>query len=86
MFALLLVPTAGCNDSQSKQCTAVCQRETDCAEEQSNKGEPHPYDFDECVAACVSLEADKASVERVQKHMQCVENASDCQTLLNCRI
>lgn len=85
-FVLFTLLALGCSDSTSKQCNVVCQRETDCAEEQGNKGEPYPYDFDECVAACVNLEADKSSVKRVETHMQCAERASDCEALMNCRI
>ena len=83
----LLAPAAACSDTSSKQCNTVCQKETDCAEEQSNNGEPYPYDLDECVAACVNLEADKSSIERVKEHMRCAEKAgTDCEALMNCQI
>lgn len=82
---IVLITLAACSEPRSEDCKSVCQRETDCAEQQSNLVENYPYDLDECVAACVALERDKEGKLLVERHVECAKKATDCDELMECR-
>lgn len=87
-FLILLAILGGsaCDEAQSERCRSVCQKEAVCAESRQDPEESIPYDYDECVAACVALERDTASKLLVDKHVACADEAGDsCEALMKCR-
>ena len=84
---LCLAATLGCGEARNQRCKDVCQKESDCAEERTEKGETSiPYDLEECTAACVSLERSKHGKELVDRHVECAQKSGDdCRALLSCR-
>ena len=79
----------GCTDeTASSDCQGVCQREAACDERDKDEAlDAVSFDQSECVAACATLEADKAvGQELVKNHVACVRAAGDnCAAVRQCR-
>lgn len=85
-LATALLALSSCTEQQSARCKQVCQQETECAAERKINEDDIPYDLEECVAACIGLERDKASKHLVDKHVECAKQAAgSCQALMLCR-
>lgn len=76
--------TAGCTQPRSERCTSVCAREAECREELGHDTDDG-FDEKECVAACASLETDKATAPLVAAHTTCVKAATTCPAVLGCK-
>lgn len=82
-FALAALLLIGCTEPRSDRCRKVCKREAECIEETGTK---IPFEEKECVAACAALEQDTASSgAKVQRHIECVNNAASCSVVLECK-
>ena len=78
LILVALVPWVfliSCTAEQSEDCQEVCRQETECAAKRKQAGEDFPYDLDECVKACITLERDKASQQAVKDHVKCAREA-----------
>ena len=72
---------AGCTAETTKRCRDVCARQDDC----EGKATPESnFDEGECVAACAALERDRDTVALVERHAECVAQASTCAAVLAC--
>ena len=87
VLPLIVLPLIGaCSEPKSERCKRVCRLETDCAEARSQEGDTFPYDLDECIAGCVSLERDKSGRAKIDKHVECADQAgADCAKLMECQ-
>ena len=70
---------AGCLSRSPSRCDRVCRREEDCAHELNLEN-----DVAECVDACGNLEREPALQATVDRHVKCVDEAQDCETVLEC--
>lgn len=77
----LVLVIAACTQPRSTRCKQVCARESECITATSNL---IPFDEKECIAACTTLEADVATVAKVQRHADCVATNTDCRQVLAC--
>ena len=72
-----------CARENSERCSALCNKEAECAE--AAQGES-AFDERECVNACAALERDSETAALVDKHNDCVSNAGDnCAAIRECR-
>ena len=86
ILATFLSASSSCTGSQSERCKRVCQQETECAAQRKDQEEKLPYDLEECVIACVTLERDSENRGLVEKHEECVNAAEgDCEKLMKCQ-
>ena len=80
-FIALFAITA-CPASQSSRCKKLCQRQIECIE--SLARDYVRIDKHECTSACTVLERDSEGKKRVDEFAACVDNAANCEALLNC--
>jgi hypothetical protein len=82
-FALILAFLAACSSSRSPRCKDICQRESQCIRE-LRRLDVH-FDEAECISACTVLDRDSEGQRIVGEHAQCIDSASDCAGVLQCR-
>jgi len=78
-----IVGAASCSAQRSEQCTSICEREAECAEEHAADG--FKFDKGECLAACTALERKADGETKVIEHRDCVRRASDCRAVFACK-
>lgn len=80
LMALILIVGA-CVQPRSSRCKQICARESECV---TATNSAVPFDEKECVAACTTLEMDVATLNKVQRHADCVATATECSQVLAC--
>jgi hypothetical protein len=82
-IALCCALLAGCTAETTKRCRDVCARQDDCEAKASPESN---FDEGECVAACAALERDPdpGTVALVERHAECVGQATTCAAVLAC--
>jgi hypothetical protein len=82
MAVLVVLTAVGCARENSERCSAICNKEAECAE--GAQGES-AFDERECVNACASLERDSETAALVDKHADCVKLAGEnCSAIREC--
>lgn len=80
LVAWFVLVTA-CTQPRSTRCKQICARESECL---TTMNHSIPFDEKECVAACTTLEADVATLSKVQRHAECVATKTNCGDVLAC--
>lgn len=77
----LLVILSACAQPRSTRCKQICARESECV---TTMNHSIPFDEKECVATCTTLETDVATLNKVQRHAECVAAKPTCGDVLAC--
>ncbi len=83
LAALCSLTVSACSSSQSPRCQELCQQEARCVREL--RPVEFPFDEAECIAACTVLDRDPQGRRIVDEHTTCVNAASSCEGILQCR-
>jgi len=81
LLIVCALAVAACTAETTQRCRDVCARQDDCEDKQNPETN---FDEGECVAACAALERDRDTVGLVERHAECVAQASTCAAVLAC--
>jgi hypothetical protein len=79
---MVVLVTAACPASQSPRCKDICRRMAVCSETLGKQD--ITIDVSECTAACTGLERDEKGKLQVDKQVECVTGARDCEAMTAC--
>jgi hypothetical protein len=79
---LALVGLLGCGERARPRCSEVCTREAECMRAHDPEA---VWDTGECADACGQLERSGQTLRAVEAHLSCVEQATGCEQILECR-
>jgi hypothetical protein len=82
LAVVVLFFTAACPASQSPRCKDICRRMAVCSETLGKQD--IAIDVSECTAACTGLERDEKGKQQVDKQVECVTGARDCEAMAAC--
>ncbi|MEM9490870.1 MAG: hypothetical protein AAGC55_17110 [Myxococcota bacterium] len=81
--AIAMVLLAGCPESQSTRCKALCQQQLACIDLLDR--DELAFDQNECTMACSSLDRSGDGKKKIDFYAACVEQAGDdCAAVVRC--
>jgi hypothetical protein len=81
LVALAVLLAAACGTPPKSRCDRSCGRMAQCAREL--KTEP-AFETSECIDECGKLELQPTTRTLVGQHVRCVDEAADCQKVMEC--
>jgi hypothetical protein len=81
LLAAAAIAAPACGTPPKSRCERTCVRMAQCSREL--KHDP-PFETSECIDECGKLELQSATRALVGQHVRCVDEAADCQKVMEC--